>query len=169
MKALKINNITSILVSLIFVLMPAAMVQAGESSEAKGEVGVVTCDYISGSKVNLLIFSSASFNCVFKHDGVRDYYDGESGIRLGLDLQWTDQSSMSYTVMASTKKDIDWSQALTGTYTGGKASAAFGVGLGAAVLIGGSADSVALVPLAIEAGTGVGATAGIGYLSLKGK
>ncbi len=166
MKALNINKITSILVSLIFVLTPVAMVQA---DEAKGEVGVVTCDYISGTKVNLLIFSSASFNCVFKHAGVKDYYDGEAGIRLGLDLQWTDQSTMSYTVMASTGKDIDWSQALTGTYTGGKASAAFGVGLGAAVLIGGSADSVALVPLAIEAGTGFGATAGLGYLSLKGK
>ncbi len=169
MKALNINKITSILLSLIFVLTPVAMVQAGESSEAKGEIGVVTCDYIPGSKVNLLIFSSASFNCVFKHGGVKDYYDGESGIRLGLDLQWTDQSTMSYTVMASTGKDIDWSQALTGTYTGGKASVAFGVGLGAAVLIGGSADSVALVPLAIEAGTGFGATAGLGYLSLKSK
>ena len=166
MKALNINKITSILLSLIFVLTPVAMVQA---DEAKGEVGVVTCDYIAGTKVNLLIFSSASFNCVFKHSGVKDYYDGESGIRLGLDLQWTDQSTMSYTVMASTGKDIDWSQALTGTYTGGKASAAFGVGLGAAVLIGGSSDSVALVPLAIEAGTGFGATAGLGFLSLKGK
>jgi len=169
MKALNINKITSILLSLIFVLTPVAMVQAGESSEAKGEIGVVTCDYIPGTKVNLLIFSSASFNCVFKHDGVKDYYDGEAGIRLGLDLQWTDQSTMSYTVMVSTGKDIDWSQALTGTYTGGKASAAFGVGLGAAVLIGGSSDSVALVPLAIEAGTGFGATAGLGYLSLKSK
>jgi len=167
MKALNLNKITSVLVSLIFVLTPTAMVQAEEG--AKGEIGVVTCDYISGSKVNLLIFSSASFNCVFKHDGVRDYYDGEAGIRLGLDLQWTDQSTMSYSVMASTGKDIDWSQALTGTYTGGKASAAFGVGLGAAVLIGGSSDSVALVPLAIEAGTGFGATAGLGFLSLKGK
>ncbi len=166
MKALNINKITSILLSLIFVLTPVAMVQA---DEAKGEVGVVTCDYIAGTKVNLLIFSSASFNCVFKHGGVKDYYDGEAGIRLGLDLQWTDQSTMSYTVMASTGIDIDWSQALTGTYTGGKASAAFGIGLGAAVLIGGSADSVALVPLAIEAGTGFGATAGLGYLSLKGK
>ena len=164
MKAL--NKITSILLSLIFALAPAAMVQAGE---AKGEVGVVTCDYIAGTKVNMLLFSTSDFNCVFKHDGVKDYYDGEAGIRLGLDLQWTDQSSMSYTVMASTGKDIDWSQALTGTYSGGKASAAFGVGLGAAVLIGGSSDSVALVPIAIEAGTGVGATAGIGFLSLKGK
>ena len=166
MKALNMNKITSILLSLIFVLTPVAMVQAGE---AKGEVGVVTCEFIPGSKTNMLLFSSADFNCVFKHDGVEDHYDGEAGIRLGLDLQWTDQSSMSYTVMASTGKDIDWSQALTGTYTGGKASAAFGVGLGAAVLIGGSSDSVALVPIAIEAGTGFGATAGLGYLSLKGK
>jgi hypothetical protein len=37
------------------------------------------------------------------------------------------------------------------------------------VLIGGSNDSVGLVPLAIEGSTGVGATAGIGYLSLKAK
>jgi predicted Na+-dependent transporter len=164
MKAL--NKITSIFLSLIFVLAPAAMVQAGE---AKGEVGVVTCEYISGTKTNMLLFSKASFNCVFKHDGVQDQYDGEAGIRLGLDLQWSATSTMAYTVMASTQKDIDWSQALTGTYTGGKASAAFGVGLGAAVLIGGSSDSVALVPLAIEVGTGFGATAGLGFLSLKGK
>ena len=166
MKALRINKVTSFLLSLIFVLTPVAMVQAGE---AKGEVGVVTCEFIPGSKTNMLLCSSADFNCVFKHDGVEDHYDGEAGIRLGLDLQWNNTSTMAYTVMASTQKDIDWSQALTGTYTGGKATAAFGVGLGAAVLIGGSSDSVGLVPLALEAGTGAGASAGIGFLSLKGK
>ena len=167
MKALNMNKLMSLLASLVLVFTPIAVVQAEE--DAKGEIGIVTCDYISGTKVNLLIFSSASFNCVFNHGGVKDYYDGEAGIRLGLDLQWTDQSSMSYTVMASTGKNIDWSAGLNGTYTGGKASAAIGVGLGAAVLIGGSSDSVALVPLAIETGTGFGATAGLGYLSLKGK
>ena len=160
------NKITSIFLTLIFVLAPAATVQAGE---AKGEVGVVTCTYISGSKTNLLILSKAEYNCVFKHGGERDDYNGEAGIRLGLDIQWTADAVMSYTVMASTQKDIDWSHALDGTYTGGKASAAFGVGLGAAVLIGGSSDSVGLVPIAIEGSTGVGAAAGIGYLSLKGK
>ena len=167
MKAL--NKITTIFFSTIIVLAPVTMVQAGESSEAKGEVGVVTCEFIAGTKTNMLLFSSANFNCVFKHDGVEDHYDGEAGIRLGLDLQWNNTSTMAYTVMASTQKNIDWSQALTGTYTGGKATAAFGVGLGAAVLIGGSSDSVGLVPLALEAGTGAGATAGIGFLSLKGK
>jgi hypothetical protein len=166
MKVLNMNKSMLFLASLVLAFTPVATVQA---EDAKGEIGVVTCDYIQGSKVNLLIHSTASFNCVFKHDGIRDYYDGESGITLGLDLQWTDQSTMAYTVMASTGESVDWSVALNGTYSGGKASAAFGVGLGAAVLIGGGSDSVALVPIAIEAGTGFGATAGIGYLSLKGK
>jgi len=41
MKALSIKIITSILASLIFVLMPATIIQADESSEAKGEIVVV--------------------------------------------------------------------------------------------------------------------------------
>ena len=164
MKVLNMKCFTFLLATLVMAYTPFAMAE-----DAKGEVGVVTCTYIAGSKVNLLIHSSASFDCVFDHGGTKDYYNGEAGIGLGLDLQWTDQSTMHYTVMASTGQSMDWSTALTGTYTGGKASAAFGVGLGAAVLIGGSNDSVALVPLALEGGTGVGATAGIGYLSLQSK
>lgn len=166
MKALKMNIFSGLLVSLVLILTPFAEVQA---DDAKGEVGVITCKYIPGSKVNLLIHSSASFNCVFDHGGVQDAYNGEAGIGLGLDLQWTDQSTMAYTVMSSTGVDKDWSTALNGTYTGGKASAAFGVQLGAAALIGGGDDSVGLVPLALEGGTGFGAAAGIGYLSLKNK
>ena len=167
MKVLNMNKFSSFLALLVLVSAPVTMLQA--EGGAKGEVGMVKCDYIPGSKVNLLIHSAASFNCVFEHGGVKDLYDGEAGIGLGLDLQWTEQSSMTYSVMASTGKDVDWSTALNGTYTGGKASAAFGVGVGAAALIGGSNDGFALVPLAIESGTGVGATAGIGYLSLKAK
>ena len=166
MKILNLNSISSSLAILILIFTPVTMVQA---EGAKGEIGVVTCDFIPGSKVNLLIHSSASFNCVFAHDGEKDLYDGEAGIGLGLDLQWTEQSTMSYSVLASTGEGIDWSVALNGTYTGGKASVALGLGAGAAVLIGGSNDSFGLVPLALEGSKGVGATAGIGYLSLKAK
>lgn len=166
MKAPIIKIFTSLLASIVLVCLPFTVANA---DDAKGEIGVVTCKYIPGSKVNLLIHSSASFNCVFDHGGVQEAYNGEAGIGLGLDLQWTDQSTMAYTVMASTGQSIDWSTALNGTYTGGKASAAFGVQLGAAALIGGSNDSIALVPLALEGGTGLGAAAGIGYLSLQNK
>jgi hypothetical protein len=167
MKLQYINIIPRLLAFFMLAYIPFVVVQADEG--AKGEVGLVTCEYIPGTKVNLLIHSNASFNCIFEHGDVKDHYNGEAGITLGLDLQWTDQSTMTYTVMASTGVERDWSTALNGTYTGGKASAAFGVGIGAAVLIGGSSDSIALVPLAIEGGTGLGATAGIGYLSLKNK
>jgi len=164
MKVLNMKYFSFLLATLVMAYTPSAIAE-----DAKGEVGVVTCKYIAGSKVNLLIHSSASFDCVFDHGGVKDYYDGEAGIGLGLDLQWTEQSTMAYSVLASTGSTVDWSTALNGTYTGGKASAALGVGVGAAALIGGGNDSVALVPLALEAGTGIGATAGIGYLSLKAR
>ncbi|HSR62686.1 MAG TPA: DUF992 domain-containing protein [Gammaproteobacteria bacterium] len=166
MKAFNLESVLFLLATLVLASTPFSVVHA---DNGKGKIGIVTCDYVPGSKVNLLIHSTAAFDCVFEHGGEKDYYDGEAGIALGLDLQWTDQSTMAYTVMASTGKDRDWSEALTGTYTGGKASAAFGAGVGAAVLIGGGNDSIGLVPLALEGGTGLGATAGLGYLSLKAR
>jgi hypothetical protein len=156
-----------LLTTLALVFAPYGLVQAQEA--AKGEAGIVTCTFIPGTKVNLLIHSSASFDCVFEHSGVKDYYDGEAGIGLGLDLQWTDTSTITYTVMASTGVDRDWSFALNGTYAGGKATAAAGVGVGAAVLVGGGDEGIALVPLALQAGKGFGASAGLGYLSLRAK
>ena len=164
MKVLNMKCFTCLLAALVMAYTPFAIAE-----DAKGAVGVVTCEFIPGSKVNLLIHSSASFNCVFEHGGVKDYYNGEAGIALGVDLQWTNQSTMAYSVLSSTGESVDWAVALNGTYTGGKASAAFGVGLGAAVLIGGGNDSIGLVPLALEGGTGAGAAAGLGYLSLQAK
>jgi hypothetical protein len=164
MKISSMKSFSLLLATLVMAYTPFAIAE-----DAKGTIGVVTCEYIPGSKVNLLIHSSASFNCVFDHGGAKDYYNGEAGIGLGLDLQWTEQSTMAYSVVSSTGSDVDWSVALNGTYTGGKASAALGVAVGAAALIGGGNDSIGLVPLALEGGTGVGATAGIGYLSLQAK
>ena len=164
MKILKKLYLFTSLISLAF-LSPITMAE----SNAKGEIGIVTCKYIEGSKVNLLIHSSAAFDCSFEHDGGVSLYNGEAGIALGLDLQWNTKSTMKYSVLASTGAKQDWATALNGTYTGGKASAALGVGAGAAVLIGGSNDSVGLVPLAIEGSEGVGASAGLGYLTLQNK
>jgi len=166
MKVLIMNNIVSLLTLFVLLLAPVTLVQA-EGSKVK--IGVVTCDYIPGTKVYLIIHSSASFNCVFHHGNVKNLYAGEAGISFGLDLLWTEQLTMSYAIMALTGKDIDWSTALNGTYRGGKISAAVGVGVGVAALIGGSRDGIGLVPLAIEGGTGFGATAGLGYLTLKNK
>ena len=164
------KTISALLASALLAAGAVSVAQADDHGEgATAEVGIVTCNYIEGSKVNLLIHSSAGFDCSFKHSGGVEYYAGEAGIGLGLDLQWTTKSRMRYSVMATTSKSLDWSTALNGTYTGGKAAASFGVGVGAAVLVGGSNDTIGLVPLALEGMEGAGASAGIGYLTLKNK
>ncbi len=75
---------------------------------------------------------------------------------------------MRYSVVTATNDKLG-PGALGGKYVGGQASVAFAVGLGAAVLVGGGADNIALQPLAIETIEGLDASAGIGYLFLKAK
>ena len=60
MKVFNMSKFTSLLASLVLVFVPIALVQA---EDAKREIGVVTCDYIPGTKVNFIIHSSASFDC----------------------------------------------------------------------------------------------------------
>ncbi|MGH8590163.1 MAG: DUF992 domain-containing protein [Gammaproteobacteria bacterium] len=52
-------------------------------------------------------------------------------------------------------------------YTGAKASATAGVGVGANVLIGGGQKSFTLQPLSLTGSTGVGVAGGVGYLYLE--
>ena len=57
--------------------------------------------------------------------------------------------------------------ALAGTYAGATADAAFAVGLGANVLVGGSGKSIALQPVSIEGETGVNIAAGLATFKLE--
>jgi hypothetical protein len=55
---------------------------------------------------------------------------------------------------------------LAGSYGGATASATVGVGLGANVLLGGSANSIALQPVSIQGTTGLNVAAGIAAMTL---
>jgi hypothetical protein len=57
--------------------------------------------------------------------------------------------------------------ALAGTYAGATASAAFAVGLGANVLVGGSQNSIALQPVSVEGQAGVNVAAGLASFKLE--
>lgn len=57
--------------------------------------------------------------------------------------------------------------ALAGTYAGATAEATFAVGLGANVLVGGSAQSIALQPVSVQAQTGVNIAAGLETFTLE--
>ena len=128
------------------------------------EAGVLTCEQV-GARVNLIIHSTADIACEFTDtEGNVERYQGETGVGLGIDLQWKKEEHMAFTVLAAVGAGA---AALTGKYIGGGASAAIGGGLGAAVLVGGSADQFSLQPIAVSGSTGFGAAAGVTYLYIQ--
>ena len=131
------------------------------------EVGVLTCDVVPGSRVNLLIRSTADVNCSFEHNGEKETYKGETGIALGLDLSFRENERMGFTVFAASDDVRPGSKSLAGRYVGGQVSAAAGLGLGAKALVGGGGKSIGLQPLAVETSTGIGVAGGLGFLYLE--
>lgn len=148
--------------------MVAFPVHDASASEAGLEVGVLSCETVPGTRFNLLIRSSVDVTCVFKgSDGKVEKYRGETGIALGVDLNVNRQENIAFTVLSATQGVSPGDYALSGKYVGGKASATVGVGLGAAVLVGGGDKSFSLQPIAVEGSTGLGVSGGIGYLYIE--
>jgi hypothetical protein len=131
-------------------------------------IGVLVCEAIPGSGYNLLITSKVDIKCTFQDpEGNKEYYVGETGIGLGVDLGFKSRSRIAFTVISMTSDYKIGSYALAGKYVGGKASAALGVGGGVAVLVGGGAKNFSLQPLALEGCEGVNVAAGLGYRYLE--
>jgi len=153
------------LAGLALVAAPAfAQEEGGEGVEA----GVLTCKSVPGSRLNLLIHSSVDVTCVFEStDGKVEHYKGDTGIALGLDLNWKREETLYFTVISLGSDIRPGAYSLAGIYGGGKASITAGGGIGATALIGGSADNVALQPLGFEHSTGVGLSGGLSWLNIE--
>ena len=162
MKVLKL--IFSVLMVLV-VIIPQGVNAQDEKAGTK--FGVLTCEPIAGSKRNLLIRSSVDIICVYEDGDVQEHYKGESGIGLGIDLSWTSNEVMKWTVLAPSSDVSPESFALVGKYYGAKAEASAGVGIQANVLIGGGDKSFTLQPLSLGGQTGIGVAVGLGYLYLE--
>ncbi|MEQ8659975.1 MAG: DUF992 domain-containing protein [Gammaproteobacteria bacterium] len=131
------------------------------------EVGVLTCSVVPGSRLNLLIRSTADVKCVYAKGGATEEYVGETGIALGLDLSFKQDEKMAFTVIAASQDVSPGARALGGRYVGGELSAAAGLGLGAKALLGGGDKNVGLQPLALESSTGIGASGGLSFLYIE--
>ncbi len=154
-----------LLASLMAAVVSVAPLQSSLAQDHV-EVGVLTCEQV-GTRINLIIHSTANVKCEFTDtEGNVERYMGETGVGLGIDLQWKKEEHMAFTVLASVGANAN-EHALTGKYVGGGASAALGAGLGAAVLVGGSADQFSLQPIAISGSIGIGAAAGVTYLYIQ--
>jgi len=165
------TNMRKSLYGLGFAFIASAMMAvpafAGHSS-AGTKIGILTCDAVPGSKLNLLVHSTTDVECTFNSTAGEgtEHYVGETGVGFGIDLKWDSESHLVFTVFAAEGSGSN--KLSSGKYVGVGAEAAAGLGLGAHALVGGSNKSVSLQP-AIQAGVGVGASAGLTYLYLQAK
>lgn len=137
-----------------------ALAQAN-SSPAK--VGFLTCNTSSGW--GFVFGSSRSVKCEYlPTQGAPERYTG-SITKFGVDIGYLSSGVMAWAVLAPQTTVAPGS--LAGSYAGVTGSAAFGVGAGANVLVGGSGDHFMLQPVSIEGETGLNVAGGVAALHLE--
>jgi Protein of unknown function (DUF992) len=144
-------------------LMLSALVLAAPAHAQGVRAGVLTCNVSSG--FGFIFGSSRSLNCTFS--GAGGHYERYVGTinRFGVDIGYVQGGVLVWAVLAPTTTPAPCS--LAGNFGGATAQATVGIGVGANVLVGGSANSISLQPLSIEGTTGLNVAAGIASISLQ--
>jgi hypothetical protein len=134
-----------------------------EPAQAKGgvKVGVLKCNQADGW--GLILGSSREMKCIFTHKGESYKYEGKIR-KFGADIGYQQHAVVLWSVFAPAS-DVS-PGALEGVYVGATAEAAFAVGLGANVLVGGGDSSIALQPVSLEGLQGANVAGGLAELSL---
>ena len=158
-------NIRKLCTAALGAAVLALGVPTGAALADATQVGILSCEAVEGTRVNLLIRSTVDVVCTFDNGTTKEAYRGETGIEFGLDLSFRKNEKFAFTVLSTTTGVS--AGGLAGKYVGASASATVVVGLGAAVLIGGSNKSFGLQPLALEANQGFGISGGIGFLYIE--
>ena len=151
-------RVAAVAVIVVAVPFPAAQAQS------RFAVGSLTCRL--GPSVGLIIGSRQRMQCRFVSAADRplERYRG-TVTRFGLDLGITVGGVMRWSVLTRTRK-IGRGK-LAGHYVGASGDASLGLGVGAAVLVGGSRRTVTLQPLSVSGIAGVNIAAGVTGLTLR--
>jgi len=84
----------------------ACCVSLSAQAQQALELGVLTCDTVTGTGYNLIIRSTVDVECTFTGTGgFEESHRGETGIGLGIDLNFGRQASIAFTVLAA--GDVD--------------------------------------------------------------
>jgi len=167
---MKNTNFTfGLFLSIVFgiLLVLSQYATADEHGNAGLKLGILKCKVVPGSRVNLLIRSTADVTCTFNNNGTIERYKGETGISLGLDLSFKSDEVMHFSVISASSDTSIGAYSLAGKYIGGELSAAAGVGLGAKALVGAGNNHFSLQPLALETSQGLGVSGGLGFLYIE--
>lgn len=145
--------------ALVVSLVGALAQQPGE----RVKVGVLECR--GGASVGFIVGSVTHLGCVFHMNGMPEDRYVATIRKVGVDLGITEESALAWAVYAPVARLGPGD--LSGDYAGAQGSASVGIGLGGNVLIGGSANSIALQPLSIQGQVGLNIAAGLAALELR--
>ncbi len=134
-----------------------------EQNDGRLEIGYLNCDMVDGA--NFVVYSSQEFVCSFQNpvSNEEELYAMEIR-KYGVDLSVTDDETLRWAVVAPST--FEEKGVLEGRYGGASADAALGYSLGARALVGGGDNSIALQPVSVSTGEGLGAAVGIEQMKL---
>jgi hypothetical protein len=152
-----------ILAGAALAMLAASMSGANAQQVQRVQVGVLECR--GGASVGFIVGSVTNLGCVLRADGMPEDRYVATIRKVGLDLGITQETALAWGVYAP----VAWLGPgdLSGDYVGAQGSASVGVGLGGNVLVGGSANSIALQPLSVQGQVGLNVAAGLESLELR--
>lgn len=148
-----------------FAVAASLLMASGAMAQSATKVGTLKCDVSGG--VGLILVEKQTMTCQFvpaQNAGPTNNYTGKIET-FGVALGGVEQGHLIWGVITQTN-NAPAVGALAGKYVGASADAAFGPGLGANVLVGGSGDAFALQPISVEGEIGINIAAGVTQLTL---
>ena len=127
------------------------------------QVGILECR--GGASIGFVIGSVTNLGCVLRAEGMPEDRYVATVRKVGIDLGITQESALAWGVFAPVARL--GAGDLSGNYVGAQGSASVGLGLGGNVLVGGSANSIALQPLGVQRQVGLNVAAGLESLELR--
>ena len=153
-----------ILAAAAFAILAASVSgAAAQQPMQRVQVGVLECR--GGASIGFVVGSVTNLGCVLRAEGMPEDRYVATIRKVGLDLGITQESALAWGVFAPVARLGPG--ALSGDYVGAQGSATLGVGAGGNVLVGGSANSIALQPLSVQGQVGVSVAAGLESLELR--
>jgi hypothetical protein len=135
----------------------------GAHAQDRVRVGVLECR--GAASIGFVVGSVTNLGCVFRVEGLPEDRYVATIRKVGVDLGITQETALGWAVYAPVARLGPGD--LSGDYAGAQGSAAVGVGLGGNVLVGGSANSIALQPLSVQGSVGLSVAAGLESLELR--
>ena len=151
--------------SLLLATLAATLLAAPSSAQQMNRVQVGVLECRGGTSIGFVVGSVTNLGCVLRVEGVPEDRYVATIRKVGLDLGITEETALAWGVFAPVARLGPGD--LAGTYAGAQGSASLGVGAGGNVLVGGSNNSIALLPLSLQGQIGVNIAAGLESLELR--